>query len=242
MDLAVIFQTVGAAAGTLLVAYTIFVGQRSIGDLRRSRRLGREMQALAERGLEGDSPSARVGPRVTVVEWDELQAAVDEFCARNLTQFDLIIGIARGGLPIAAALAHALPEARFSTMVKTYVDVKQKPFFVFKDGTHLRSDRKKIFESFSIPDLEKKVKHILVVDDVGTFGYTLEAAELLIRAQSADALIEFFVFAADLPRLAASRPNVVERLHFHREVDNRAEWLEFPWERSRTRPTASQPD
>lgn len=165
--------------------------------------------------------------KITIVPWDSLIIAVDRFASDCTKEYDLIVGIAKGGLPIAVCLAHRLKNVRFSAMLKNYIDVSQDPFFVFKKNPSgiLRDD------SSILPVYDKKAKRILVVDDVTTFGNSLETAELLIRKQVKDVEVDFFVYALDAARLVESKPKILQRVKCHLIIDNRLEWLQFPWEK-----------
>jgi hypoxanthine phosphoribosyltransferase len=168
-------------------------------------------------------------PMVTGVSWDEVRAAVDEFTGGSTVRYDLIVGIARGGLPIAVAVAERFQDALFSVMLKRYVDTRDVPFFVFEEDSHRRSRRTKQVE-IALPFDDASIRSILVIDDVTTFGNSLEAAEFLLRSKFPSAQIDFYVYAADLPRLSASRPDIAGRIAFSRTIDNKRQWLKFPWE------------
>jgi adenine/guanine phosphoribosyltransferase-like PRPP-binding protein len=220
MDVVAIIVVVAGVATVLSLAYLASIGSRSLPDWWRERR------KVNKSGLALREP---LPPITTEVAWDAVRDGVTRFTDLNTREYDLIVGIAKGGLPIAVAVANRLPAAGFSAMLKKYVDTKHAPFFVFEEGTNKRSIRTKQV-NFALPLEIPPVRRALIVDDVTTFGNSLATAESLVLGQFPEAEIDFFVFAADLSRLAASRPSIADRTRCAREVDNRAEWLRFPWE------------
>jgi len=218
-------------AGILGFLYLLFVGQKNLFEWWADKKASKKNNNLSRTQTPNELPPSTENTKITLVTWDELITAVDKFASECPKENDLIVGIAKGGLPIAVSLTHRLPNARFSAMLKRYINAKQAPFFIFENETHRRSNRKKVIDSFTLPVHDKEVKRILVVDDVTTFGNSLETAELLIRGQLKNTEIDFFVYAVDVSRLSASKPEFSKRVKYHREIDNRLEWLQFPWEK-----------
>lgn len=231
MDILPTITIVAGLAGILGFLYLVFVGQRNLFEWWRDRKASKENSKAVSALTTQELPPPVENTKITLVMWDTLITAVDRFASECQKEYDLIVGIAMGGLPIAVSLTHRLPNTRFSAMLKRYVNVRQAPFFIFEDESHRRSNRKRIIDSFTLPVHDKEVKRILVVDDVTTFGNSLEAAELLIKEQLKDAEVDFFVYAVDVSRLGAAKPELSMRVKYHREIDNRLEWLQFPWER-----------
>jgi len=167
------------------------------------------------------------------VHWDEIIEGIDRFIAESSTRPSVIVGISRGGLPIAVALAHRYSNMPLAGIFKRYEPEVDHPFFVFAENADVRSeDRVRLFDVLAWPSIQSSGSSILVVDDVTTFGNTFEAAESLIRFRVGDSPeIRFFTFAADRKRLAAAKPGVFRRLHTVADVDNRSTWMVFPWER-----------
>ena len=231
MDLASSITIIAGIAGILGFLYLLFIGQKNLFEWWKDKKSSNENNNHMKTQTNQELPPPIEDTKVTLVSWEALISAVDKFSSECRTEYDLIVGIAKGGLPIAVSLAHRLPNARFSAMLKRYIDVKQAPFFVFENESHRRSKRKKVIDSFTLPVHDKEVKRILIVDDVTTFGNSLETAELLIKEQLRNAEIDFFVYAVDVSRLSASKPEISKRVKYHREIDNRIEWLQFPWEK-----------
>jgi hypothetical protein len=118
---------------------------------------------------------------------------------------DLVLGIARGGLPVAGGLAYALGAKAVGTLnVEFYTDA---------DAT--------LEEPVVLPpllDLDAVTgSRVLVVDDVADSGKTLDLVLRLVRERVADARTAVIY---DKPR-SVIRPDFVWR-----STDR---WIVFPW-------------
>lgn len=172
--------------------------------------------------------------KIKPVTWNDILTKIDEYISKLTKKYDLILGIDRGGLPIAVVLSHRMNDAKVASMLKSYMGSKAEPFFVFDDNNRARSERKRIIESFILPPLRGEIQNVLVVDDVTTFGNTLETAELLLRTSISPNLnVDFYTYAADLNRLSISKPDLSKRLYTSSDIDNQNVWLSFPWEQLR---------
>ena len=107
------------------------------------------------------------------ISFPEIKKALDNF---SLPEFDLVIGIAEGGLVPAALTANKLG-CELATIKINYRDENNKPRF----------DKPEIIKSF---DGIIKDKNILLVDDVSVTGKTIDAARNLLK----DNHITTFVF------------------------------------------------
>jgi len=107
------------------------------------------------------------------ISFPEIKNALDNF---NLPVFDLVIGIAEGGLIPAALTANKLG-CELATIKINYRDENNKPRF----------DKPEIIKSFNGII---KGKNILMVDDVSVTGKTIDAARDLLK----DNHITTFVF------------------------------------------------
>lgn len=139
-----------------------------------------------------------------------------------------MVGVQPDGVSIANLLAGRL-QTRYAAMDKHYPQSKRTAFFVFDPDKHSRSARASVTQFTPPPDIADP-KRILVVDGVTTFGNGLLKAEEEILKKYSDAHIDFYVYAIDEARLAASHPELVDRVAFHRSIDNRSTWLHFPWD------------
>jgi len=231
MDILSPITIIAGLSAILGFIYLLFIGQKNLFEWWEDRKASKKNNNKSGNQIHKDLPAPAEETKITLVTWDEVITAVNKFASECQKEYDLIVGVAKGGLPIAVSITHRLPNARFSAMLKRYINVKQAPFFVFEDESYRRSNRKKIIDSFTLPVQYKEVKKILVVDDVITFGNSLEAAELLIKKQLKNAEIDFFVYAVDISRLSATKPEISKRVKYYREIDNRLEWLQFPWEK-----------
>ncbi len=94
----------------------------------------------------------------------------------DLPDFDLVIGIARGGIVPASLIAYKLGcELEFVRL--NYRDDDNNPLYA-----------EPVFEN-SIPETSYKGKKILLVDDVGVSGKTLNQAKQLFEGENLKTLI-----------------------------------------------------
>ena len=95
-----------------------------------------------------------------------------------------------------------------------------------------RRARQKIEDGLLLPAFFGKTEmRVLVVDDVTTFGNTLEGVTDSIHKRLGAAVqVTYYVHAVDLDRLSASKPQICSRLHYSEAINNRKIWLRFPWE------------
>lgn len=166
--------------------------------------------------------------RVVKVSWDDVQAAASEFAARISVTYDLVVGVQPDGVSMANILAGRL-QSRYVAIDKQYPQSKRTPFFVFEPDKHSRSIRESATHFTPPPDITNPSR-ILIVDGVTTFGNALAKAEEAVLKIFENTHIDFYVFAADQPRLAAAHPEIVERVAFHSSIDNYEIWLHFPWD------------
>jgi len=172
------------------------------------------------------APSAK--RRVVNVEWGQVEAAASKFAAKNSVSYDLVVGIQPDGVSMANLLAGRL-QTRYAAIDKHYLQSKRTAFFVFDPNKHSRSARASVTQFIPPSDIVNP-SCILVVDGVTTFGNGLLKAEGEVLKKFNNARIDFYVFAVDQPRLAASHPEIVDRVAFHVSIDNYRTWLHFPWD------------
>jgi hypoxanthine phosphoribosyltransferase len=169
--------------------------------------------------------------KYTVVSWDEIVFATKNFVSINKIKYDLILGIARGGIPIAILLNNLIEGSKFSVLQKSYLKADTVPFFIFDGDNPSRSKREKLIDAFAFPNFNDEVKNVLIVDDVTTFGNTLDWAKKILHERLGKNInIKYFTFAADINRISVSNPDIVDALYTSKNIDNFNEWMVFPWE------------
>lgn len=159
------------------------------------------------------------------VTWEAIEAWVSDLSAEAM-ESDVIIGVARGGAPIATALAYRCPDAVLSFATNLRRSSTSGPFFVFEGDRDRRIETLHLELHIAAFDPGARV---LVVDDVATFGDTLSVVEAKLEPSGPES-IRFATYAADLEVLSHQRPSVSARLSYCIEVDNSRDWLRFPWE------------
>jgi uncharacterized protein len=153
-------------------------------------------------------PESALGPQREVLTWDLFGTAIRELAQQVADSGfapDLVLGIARGGLPVAGGLAYALGAKAVGTMnVEFYTGVEAT-----------------LDEPVLLPpllDMDAVTgSHVLVVDDVADSGRTLDLVLRLVRERVATART---VVLYDKPR-SVVRPDYVWR-----STDR---WIVFPW-------------
>lgn len=186
------------------------------------------LRALRRRLKRSSSPARPPKRRVVNIDWSQLEAAAATFAAGSSVTYDLVVGVQPDGATLAGLLASRL-QTRSCVMYKNYLQSKRTSFFVFDQGKHSRSVRASVIQFTPPPDIVDP-SHILVVDGVTTFGNGLLKAEEEVLKKFSTARVDFYVYAIDQPRLAASHPEIPDRVKFHRSIDNYVTWLHFPWD------------
>jgi orotate phosphoribosyltransferase-like protein len=186
------------------------------------------LSALRKRLKRASSPAHPPKRRILNIDWGQLDAATAAFATRNCVVYDLVVGVQPDGVTLANVLAGKL-HTRYCAMDKHYMQSKRAPFFVFDQEKHSRSVRQSVTQ-FTPPPGVVTPSRILVVDGVTTFGNGLLKAEEEILKKYSNAQIDFYVYAIDQARLAASHPEITDRVKFHRSIDNHVTWLHFPWD------------
>lgn len=202
-----------AALGTLIWA---MVGSPSL------------LKAVRDKINNSAEPAHPPKRRIMNIEWSQLEAAATAFAAQNSSTYDLVVGIQPDGAMLANLFAARL-QVRCVAMDKHYPQVRRTSFFVFDQNKHSRSVRASMTQ-FTPPADVVNPSRVLIVDGVTTFGNGLLKAEEEVFKQFNDARIDFYVYAVDQPRLAASHPELVERVRYRRSIDNFLTWIHFPWE------------
>jgi hypothetical protein len=157
---------------------------------------------------DDDTGQGGAGSDREVLTWDLFGSAVRQLAQQVVDSGfvpDLVLGIARGGLPIAGGLAYALGAKAVGTM--------NVEFYTGIDTT--------LDEPVMLPpllDMDAVTgSTVLVVDDVADSGKTLDLVLRLVRERVADARTAVIY---DKPR-SVIRPDYVWR-----STDR---WIVFPW-------------
>jgi hypothetical protein len=180
------------------------------------------------RRMGNSSSEQRAKRHVVNVDWKQLEAAAAAFAAKNSTTYNLVVGMQPDGVLLANLLGSQL-QTRCIAMDKHYTQSKRTAFFVFDPDKHSRSVRDSVTQFTPTQDIVDP-SCILIVDGVTTFGNGLLKAEEEVLKKFIHARIDFYVYAIDPPRLAASHPELVDRTRYHRAIDNYVTWLHFPWD------------
>ena len=151
----------------------------------------------------------------------------DSICralARRLRGFEieLVIGIARGGLPAAVHLAHLL-DARWFGSVHATKTVSNEAFAIAAgDGVRVHGTM--------LPAVP--ARRVLLVEDIVTFGDVFQRVTPVVRERyGRDVELVYATLFADLEQIATGpNPSLIESLFYGEAIDNRAVWIVPPWD------------
>lgn len=148
------------------------------------------------------------GPEREVLTWSLFGTAVRDLAtaiARDGYRPEVMLGIARGGLPLAAGLAYALDVKETATInVEFYTGV----------GSRLPEP---VVLPPSVDLAELSGRRVLVVDDVADTGRTLAVVVRLCREAGAD------------PRSVVVYRKPTTRLEPEYSWKDTDRWIDFPW-------------
>ncbi|MEM9359943.1 MAG: phosphoribosyltransferase family protein, partial [Pseudomonadota bacterium] len=156
-------------------------------------------------------------PKICQVSWEEIV----ECNTRLVADWDIpdaIIGISRGGVPIAVHLSYLAPLVPMSVVSRVAAKGNNDPFYVFQNDKGERRSRKP--REFRIPELYGQPKKILIVDDVATFGGTLEVVSTMVQTLHPHAECSFYCHAVDRKRLRDQRPWIDAETRSFNDIDN----------------------
>lgn len=136
-----------------------------------------------------------------------------ENVAASGERFDLVIGIARGGMPVAMVVADRLGIKVDFLNVKSYTDVGERV-------------KPKILSTITEKIADKR---ILVVDDLVDGGATMESITEYLSAQHPSTMKTAVLFTKPWSTFAPD--------FYLKEVDN---WVVFPYERGEVRRSRAQ--
>lgn len=165
-------------------------------------------------------------PTLHYANWPDLENWLRRLSV-TVSDVNTIVGVARGGAVIATALSHLLPNKhlRFATR-----NVPRGVEGAFYDFSQERAKRMTLLrETFVVP-VDPELGHsFLVVDDVATFGDTLECVTEKILAAVPNADIRYACYAADAAKIRRARPSILCAMQYELEIDNEKTWVTFPW-------------
>src|SRR5919202_1857014 len=164
------------------------------------------------------------------VSWSEF----DGICrglARRLRGFDLelVVGIARGGLPAAVHLAHLLRAPYFGSVHATKTTSNAAFAIAPGDGVEVHGSM--------LPQVA--ARRALLVEDIVTFGDVFQRVTPLVRERYGGAALEVVhaTLFADLEQIATGpNPGLIESLFYGEAIDNRAVWIVPPWDEKALEP------
>lgn len=157
------------------------------------------------------------------VSWSELDA-IGSSLTDQLAEHepDLIVGIARGGLPLAVLLSHRTGCRSFGSVLAQKTD-SEEAFAVSPTGQVELGDA-------MLPPVAPR--RVALVDDVVAHGDVFAVvAESL--AQRWPERPEIIFATAFLDRASVRRgpyADVLDRCVFGEDIDNQRVWVVFPWE------------
>jgi hypoxanthine phosphoribosyltransferase len=154
-------------------------------------------------------------------------AEFDHICrglARRLegTSFDLVVGIARGGLPGAVFLTHLLGSPRFGS-IHACKTTSNDPFAMELEG---EVDVKGTMLPGGSP------RRVLVVEDIVAIGDVFHRSAAILRERYGDRVeIVHASLFADIDQIAAGpHASLLESLFYGERVDNKRIWIVPPWD------------
>ncbi len=165
--------------------------------------------------------------KVSQVSWE----AVVKCNERLITEWDkpdAVLGVSRGGVPIAVHLSYLAPLVPMSVVTRVAASGNNDPFYVFREDKGERRSRKP--KEFRIPELFGDPKKILIVDDVATFGGTLEVISTMVQTLHPRAECTYYCYAVDRNRLREQRPWIDAITVSYNTIDNSKIWLNMPWQ------------
>ena len=147
-----------------------------------------------------------VSPNRRFVSWEEygrLAERLSKKILKNRGKFDLVVGIARGGFPVALVVADRLRSHIDFVNVKSYLGIGER-------------SAPKILSTL-IEDV--RGKKVLVVDDLVDEGDTMETVTKYVNTHHPDSISTAVLFIKPWSRF---KPNFY--------LKSVKEWIVFPWE------------
>lgn len=157
------------------------------------------------------------------VSWEQFNNMAQNLASKlSDRQVDLIVGVTRGGLPLAVCLSHLLKCRNFGTAAakKTESDEKHE----FDKGYELE------FLGSYLPEIEN-VTNILVVDDIVGVGDLFALVDQHVQEKFGPQVkLHHVTLYADIENITKENPSLLDSLTYDVNVDNQENWIVFPWE------------
>lgn len=166
-------------------------------------------------------------PRIEVVDWPAIEHWLRSL-APIVEAVDGIVGVARSGAPMATALSYLWPTKHLAFATRRDPRGSKDAFYVFDAGRDSRFERNR--KSIFVSELPETVTKILVLDDVATFGDTLECVRERLEEMEKRVSVSFACYAVDAARLGEARPDILSRTSYSIDIDNSKIWMSFPWQ------------
>ena len=145
------------------------------------------------------------------VSWEDygrLVSSISEQIKANNEKFDLVIGIARGGIPVAMVIADQLGVKIDIINVKSYTGIAER-------------SRPRIISTLTE---EVRGKKLLLVDDLVDYGDTMKTVASFLGKQKPSTMTTAVLFVKPWSKF---KPD------FYLEVVG--DWVVFPWEQGEVR-------
>lgn len=134
--------------------------------------------------------------------------------------FDLIVGISRGGLPLAITLSHSI-QCRMFGMVSIQKTRSNKSF-------DINGDTVAKLDGHFLP--ESTFKSVLIVDDIVAYGDSIGIAIDLINKRYFPNDIQVATLYVNEERLSERGKSAAQFVNYYYEVVPKCTWIFFPWE------------
>lgn len=157
-----------------------------------------------------------------VVTWVDVKSNVKISLVRNIIKrYDLtesskilVIGVSRGGLPVATLASHIL---------ETVFDKKPDIAFIDIDTRHNNNSKESVYQSNVLTDnKEKEYDCVIICDDILDTGLTFSMIERTTDYKNVCGLV---VTASRKPKINIEMPIFYESIN--------TKWVDFPWEISK---------
>jgi hypoxanthine phosphoribosyltransferase len=176
--------------------------EEEAGKERKQQREERESKALQQQEEEEDEGL----PQLQRIGWTEYGSVVDalvEKVKQISPTFDVVVGIARGGLPLAVTISNQMGKPMQAIDITSYAVVGKKKVASLRPSL-----------------LDVKGKRVLLVDDLVDTGDTLEMAFDHLKGLGAGSIVTAVLF---------NKPRSKIRPDFW--VSETTNWIVFPYER-----------
>lgn len=162
-------------------------------------------------------------PTTRSLDWTSFERLCEAIARRvEEERIDLVVGVARGGLPAAVWLSHRLNAGAFGTVLARKTESEEA--FAIDRESRLTMD------GGVLPSCAPTA--ILVVDDVVAYGDLFAAVEQAIRDRyGEDVCLRPAALFADCAQIADGPYSpLLDSLVYGEDIDNTSVWIDFPWE------------